>query len=144
MSGGSTGQLQIPVAGYSSACRCDDGGSVVQLREREKDTEGMSKVGLLAPYVTRIALSLFFAVSYLQAVGHDPTAHRCLGKGKPKLMACKKVRYCSKACSYLPPFIIPCHSCHFVALSRGVNRETGKPANRGENIPSVPTAPRLR
>jgi len=74
---------------------------------RGKNTEAMSKVGLwskLAPHVTRIALSPLFAVSYLEAIGRDPAAHRCLvcrAKGKPKLMmctACKKVRYCSKAC----------------------------------------------
>jgi hypothetical protein len=74
---------------------------------RGKDTEGMSKVDLwqpFAPYVTRVALSPLFAVSYLETVGRDPTAHRCFvcrGKGKPKLMtctACKAVRYCSKQC----------------------------------------------
>lgn len=72
---------------------------------RGKNAEAMSKVALwskLAPHVTRIALSPLFAVSYLEAVGRDPTAHRCLvcrGRGKPKLMmctGCKKVRYCSK------------------------------------------------
>ena len=74
---------------------------------RGKDTEGMSKVALwskLAPHVTRVALSPLFAVSYLETVGRDPSAHRCFvcrGKGKPKLMTCtvcKKVRYCSKVC----------------------------------------------
>jgi hypothetical protein len=74
---------------------------------RGKDVEGMHKVGFwskFAPYVTRVALSPLFAVSYLETVGRDPSAHRCSvcrGKGKPKLMtctACKKVRYCEKAC----------------------------------------------
>ncbi|KAA1466938.1 hypothetical protein DENSPDRAFT_61383 [Dentipellis sp. KUC8613] len=72
-----------------------------------KDTEGMSKVALwkkFAPYVTRVALSPLFAVSYLEAVGRDPAAHKCSvcrGKGKPNLKACKackKVRYCSETC----------------------------------------------
>jgi hypothetical protein len=72
---------------------------------RGKDIEGMSKVALwskLAPYVTRVALSPLFAVSYLETIGRDPSAHRCFvcrGKGKPKMMTCtgcKKVRYCSK------------------------------------------------
>jgi len=74
---------------------------------RGKDIEGMSKVGLwrkLAPYVTRVALSPLFTVSYLETVGRDPSAHRCCvcrGKGKPKLMTCtvcKMVRYCSRGC----------------------------------------------
>ncbi|GBE84710.1 hypothetical protein SCP_0606900 [Sparassis crispa] len=74
---------------------------------RGKDTDGMSKVALwknFAPYVTRIALSPLFAVSYLETVGRDPAAHKCSvcrGRGKPKLRACggcKKVRYCSEAC----------------------------------------------
>ncbi|OSX63103.1 hypothetical protein POSPLADRAFT_1181158 [Postia placenta MAD-698-R-SB12] len=57
-----------------------------------------------APHVTRIALSPLFAVSYLETVGRQPSAHRCFvcrGNGKPKIMACgrcNKVRYCSKAC----------------------------------------------
>ncbi|TFY66981.1 hypothetical protein EVG20_g4108 [Dentipellis fragilis] len=72
-----------------------------------KDTEGMNKVALwrkFAPYVTRVALSPLFAVSYLESIGRDPAAHKCSvcrGKGKPKLKACtgcKKVRYCSEAC----------------------------------------------
>ena len=74
---------------------------------RGKNTEGMSRMALwskLAPYVTRIALSPLFAVSFLETIGRDPAAHKCFvcrGKGKPKLkmcMVCKKVRYCSKAC----------------------------------------------
>jgi len=72
-----------------------------------KDTEGMSRVRLwssFAPYVTRVALSPLFAVSYLETVGRDPAAHRCSvcrGKGKPKMMTCigcKKARYCAKEC----------------------------------------------
>ncbi|KAI0942313.1 hypothetical protein AcW1_002972 [Taiwanofungus camphoratus] len=74
---------------------------------RGKDTEGMCKVGLwskLAPYVTRVALSPLFAVSYMETIGRDPTAHKCSvcrGRGKPKIMVCKgcnKTRYCSGAC----------------------------------------------
>ena len=63
----------------------------------------MSRVALwckLAPYVTRVAkLSPLFAVSYLETVGRDPSAHVCIVKGKPKLMtctACRKVRYGQK------------------------------------------------
>ncbi|PCH40852.1 hypothetical protein WOLCODRAFT_117801 [Wolfiporia cocos MD-104 SS10] len=72
-----------------------------------KNVEGMTRESLwrpLAPYVTRIALSPLFAVSYLEAVGRDPSLYRCYvcrGKGKPKIMTCsgcKKVRYCSEAC----------------------------------------------
>ncbi|TFY83364.1 hypothetical protein EWM64_g648 [Hericium alpestre] len=72
-----------------------------------KDTESMSKNALwkpLAPYVTRIALSPLFAVSYLETVIRDPDAQKCYvcrRKGKPKLNACaecKKVRYCSVDC----------------------------------------------
>ena len=74
---------------------------------RGKNVEGMHRVPLwskLAPYVTRIALSPLFAVSYLETVGRDPARYMCFvcrGKGKPKLMtcsACQKVRYCSKIC----------------------------------------------
>ena len=74
---------------------------------RGKDVEGMLKVDAwrpLAPYVTRIALSPLFAVSYLEAILRDPSAHRCSvcrGKGKPKIMTCsrcQKVRYCQKEC----------------------------------------------
>jgi hypothetical protein len=72
-----------------------------------KDIDGMHKVNLwkpFAPYVTRIALSPLFAVSYLEAIGRDPEARRCCicrGKGKPKIKTCtgcKKVRYCSEVC----------------------------------------------
>lgn len=74
---------------------------------RGKDVEALCKVTewrRYAPYVSRLALSPLFAVSYLETVGHDPAAHKCLvcrGKGKPKLMTCKgckKVRYCSATC----------------------------------------------
>jgi hypothetical protein len=74
---------------------------------RGKDVAGMKKVKLwdgLAPYVTRIALSPLFAVSYLETVGRDASRYMCSvcrGKGKPKLMTCstcQKVRYCSKDC----------------------------------------------
>lgn len=74
---------------------------------RGKDIEGMLKVDLwkkLAPYVTRIALSPLFAVSYLETMGRDSASHKCSvcrGKGKPKLQVCagcKKVRYCSPEC----------------------------------------------
>jgi MYND finger len=76
---------------------------------RGKDVKGMKKVELwskLAPYVTRIALSPLFAVSYLETVVRDPLRRRCFvcrlqGKPKGKLMTCSKCqipRYCSKAC----------------------------------------------
>ncbi|KAI0739271.1 hypothetical protein C8Q80DRAFT_1275407 [Daedaleopsis nitida] len=82
---------------HDPLCSCGRGKDVEALR-KEEAWRG------LAPYVTRIALSPLFAVSYLEAVGRDPMAHKCSvcrGKGKPKLMACKgcqKVRYCSTAC----------------------------------------------
>lgn len=74
---------------------------------RGKDTQGMTKVPLwkkLAPYVTRVALTPLFAVSYLETVGRDPSAHKCFvcrAKGKPKILmctGCKKIKYCSRAC----------------------------------------------
>lgn len=74
---------------------------------RGKDVEGMYKVELwkeFAPYVTQVALSPLFAVSYLETVGRDPDAHKCSvcrGRGKPKIKvcaSCKKVRYCSAEC----------------------------------------------
>ncbi|KAF5337737.1 hypothetical protein D9758_016042 [Tetrapyrgos nigripes] len=80
-----------------SICSCGKG----------KDVDGMYKVNLwkhFAPYVTRIALSPLFAVSYLETVGRDPEKRRCFvcrAKGKPKIKTCtgcKKVRYCSEAC----------------------------------------------
>ncbi|KAF8906810.1 hypothetical protein CPB84DRAFT_1769725 [Gymnopilus junonius] len=72
-----------------------------------KDVEGMNKVALwkeVAPYVTRVALSPLFAVSYLETVGRHPDAHKCSvcrRKGNPRLKectGCKKVRYCSAEC----------------------------------------------
>ncbi|KAI0324944.1 hypothetical protein GY45DRAFT_1288114 [Cubamyces sp. BRFM 1775] len=74
---------------------------------RGKDVDGLLKAGewkKYAPYVTRIAVSPLFAVSYLETIGRDPDAHKCSvcrGRGKPKLKACSgctKVRYCSQAC----------------------------------------------
>ncbi|TFK33596.1 hypothetical protein BDQ12DRAFT_766428 [Crucibulum laeve] len=74
---------------------------------RGNDVEGMLAIPLwrkLAPYVTRIALSPLFAVSYLEAVGRDPEARKCSvcrRKGKPRVKectGCRKVRYCSPEC----------------------------------------------
>jgi hypothetical protein len=76
---------------------------------RGKDVEGMKKVELwskLAPYVTRIALSPLFAVSYLETVVRDPLRRRCFvcrlqARPNLKLMTCAKCqipRYCSRAC----------------------------------------------
>ncbi|KAI0665446.1 hypothetical protein C8Q78DRAFT_986538 [Trametes maxima] len=75
--------------------------------ERGKDVDAMLKVAQwcrYAPYVTRIATSPLFAVSYLKTVGRDPATHKCSvcrGPGQPRLKACTgcmKARYCSKAC----------------------------------------------
>lgn len=74
---------------------------------RGKDVEGMRRVALwreYAPYVTRVALSPLFAVSYLDPIGRDPSKYKCFvcrGVGKPKVRwcsACKKVQYCSPEC----------------------------------------------
>ncbi|KAI0816053.1 hypothetical protein BC628DRAFT_1334426 [Trametes gibbosa] len=74
---------------------------------RGQDVDGLRKVEQwrkYAPYVTRIALSPLFAVSYLETVGGDPAAHKCSvcrGRGTPKLKACTgclKIRYCSQRC----------------------------------------------
>ncbi|KAJ8495750.1 hypothetical protein ONZ51_g1508 [Trametes cubensis] len=74
---------------------------------RGKDVDSLLKVDewkRYAPYVTRIAISPLFAVSYLETIGRDPEAHKCSvcrGRGKPKLKACSgcaKVRYCSQVC----------------------------------------------
>lgn len=108
-----------------------------------RDTEGMSKVGSwsnLAPHVTRIALSPLFAVSFLETVGRDPAAHRCLvcrGKGRPKLMACacKKVRYCSKVCLLLLSASIYMSPTHL--FQRHVKRGTGRLINYGANLCNV-------
>lgn len=70
-----------------------------------KDVEGMTKEPLwknLAPFVTRVAISPLFAVSYLETVIRDESLRRCFTcRAKGKLLeciACKKVRYCSKEC----------------------------------------------
>ncbi|KAJ7596033.1 hypothetical protein C8J56DRAFT_853074 [Mycena floridula] len=72
-----------------------------------KDVEGMKKDKLwkpFAPYVTRVAISPLFAVSYLETVLRDPDArrcHLCRAKAKPRLQecsGCRKARYCSKEC----------------------------------------------
>ncbi|KAF8208260.1 hypothetical protein K438DRAFT_1961760 [Mycena galopus ATCC 62051] len=74
---------------------------------RGKNVEGMTKETVwtkLAPFVTRIAMSPLFAVSYLEPIPRDLEAGRCFvcrGKGKPRMnkcAGCKKVRYCSKEC----------------------------------------------
>jgi hypothetical protein len=74
---------------------------------RGKDVDGMGKEAAwkpLAPYVTKIALSPLFAVSYLERVGRemkDSRCHVCRGKGKPKMQTCsgcQKTRYCSREC----------------------------------------------
>lgn len=74
---------------------------------RGKDVEGMMNIShwhRLAPFVTRLALSPLFAVSYLETIGRDPARYMCSvcrGKGKPKLLkcsTCQKTRYCSKRC----------------------------------------------
>jgi hypothetical protein len=71
---------------------------------RGKDTEGMTKEKLwapFAPYVTRIAFSPLFAVSYLETVGRDPEKRRCRvcrKKGVKACSGCQKVRYCSPKC----------------------------------------------
>lgn len=89
---------------------------------RGKDVEGMSKVSLwsqLAPYVTRVALSPLFAVSYLETVGRDPAAKKCFvcrGKGKPKLMTCtvcKRVRYCSRVSRFFLDTTISSENDHW-------------------------------
>lgn len=74
---------------------------------RGKDVDDMSKVrawSQFAPFVTRIALSPLFAVSYLETVLRDPELRRCFvcrKKGNPKLKTCtkcQKVRYCGPVC----------------------------------------------
>ncbi|EAU82305.1 hypothetical protein CC1G_08917 [Coprinopsis cinerea okayama7 len=96
----STGR--IPLTGPTATegnplCACGEG----------KDVDGMMKNPLwkpLAPYVTRIALSPLFAISYLETVARSPDKHKCSvcrGQGKPKLKACsacQRVRYCSTEC----------------------------------------------
>ncbi|TEB27907.1 hypothetical protein FA13DRAFT_1666645 [Coprinellus micaceus] len=77
-----------------------------------KEVEGMLAVPLwkpFAPYVTRVAISPLFAVSYLESVGRARGGGQgrkcavCRGKGKgdaglKTCSGCKKVRYCSDAC----------------------------------------------
>ncbi|KAJ7507372.1 hypothetical protein B0H11DRAFT_1849934 [Mycena galericulata] len=74
---------------------------------RGKNVEGMTKAQVwrnFSPFVTRIAMSPLFAVSYLDSVPKDLEAGRCSvcrGKGKPKMRRCskcQKVRYCSQDC----------------------------------------------
>lgn len=93
-------QGKIPLTQLSDEdplCSCGKG----------RDIEGMSKVNLwskFAPYVTRVALSPLFGVSYLETVGRNPAARRCFvcrEKGKPKVMVCavcKNTVYCSRDC----------------------------------------------
>ncbi|KAL0950293.1 hypothetical protein HGRIS_010272 [Hohenbuehelia grisea] len=72
----------------------------------------------LVPHVTRVAISLLFAVSYLEPIGShfrdaisdqpprprgsgDNVCHMCAGPGKPSLLLCSKcrnARYCSADC----------------------------------------------
>ncbi|KAJ3522846.1 hypothetical protein NMY22_g11710 [Coprinellus aureogranulatus] len=87
---------QVPI------CSCGQG----------KEVDGMLEVPLwkpFAPYVTRIAISPLFAVSYLESVGRARGSGQsrkcqvCRGKGKGDggLKTCsgsKKVRYCSDEC----------------------------------------------
>lgn len=82
---------------HNPLCSCGQG----------KDVEPMTKVLTwrpFAPYVTRIALSPLFAVTYLEPIMRDINSRRCWlcrGKGKPKLKECskcQKVRYCGTEC----------------------------------------------
>lgn len=87
---------QVPI------CSCGQG----------KEVDGMLEVPLwkpFAPYVTRIAISPLFAVSYLESVGRargkgqGRKCEVCRGKGKgdgglKTCSGCKKVRYCSDEC----------------------------------------------
>ncbi|KAJ3746220.1 hypothetical protein DFH05DRAFT_1394437 [Lentinula detonsa] len=82
---------------HNPLCSCGEG----------KDVEEMLGVPLWQPfacYVTRIALSPLFAVSYLEPIGRDINSRRCWlcrCKGKPRLKECsrcRKVRYCSPEC----------------------------------------------
>ncbi|KZP26327.1 hypothetical protein FIBSPDRAFT_782242 [Athelia psychrophila] len=72
---------------------------------RGKDVDGMLKDpawSKFAPYVTRMALSPLFAVSYLETVMRNPEERRCFvcrKKGKMKTCTkCQKVRYCGPVC----------------------------------------------
>ncbi|KAJ2927552.1 hypothetical protein H1R20_g9535, partial [Candolleomyces eurysporus] len=72
-----------------------------------KDVEGMKKVDLWKPfasYVTRIAISPLFAVSYLETVGRSSEPRKCSvcrGKGKPSLKACSG---CKKTLDWVETF----------------------------------------
>lgn len=87
--------IEVPI------CSCGHG----------KEVDGMLDVPLwkpFAPFVTRIAISPLFAVSYLESVGRRGSglARKCevcrsKGKGDGGLKTCsgcKKVRYCSDEC----------------------------------------------
>jgi len=73
-----------------------------------KETENLKRVNLwrhFAPYVTRIAISPLFPVSYVEnfKLGGGPVSQclLCGSNGQPKLMTCsrcKSVWYCSVAC----------------------------------------------
>lgn len=72
---------------------------------RGKDVDVMLKDhswSKFAPYVTRMALSPLFAVSYLETVMRNPEQRRCFvcrKKGKMKTCTkCQKVRYCGPVC----------------------------------------------
>jgi hypothetical protein len=65
-----------------------------------KDVEAISEVALweaFAPYVTRVALSPLFAVSYLETIVEDQCS-TCQKKGTQKCARCKQVLYCSPEC----------------------------------------------
>lgn len=82
---------------HDPLCSCGQG----------KDVEPMKNNKLwapFAPYVTRIAISPLFGVSYLEAILRDPSQKKCFvcrKSRKPNLlecMKCKNVRYCSQDC----------------------------------------------
>ncbi|KAL6305504.1 hypothetical protein BKA93DRAFT_216465 [Sparassis latifolia] len=93
-------QDRIPLTIHSYAdpvCSCGRGNHV----------EGMSAFGEwceFAPYVSRIALSPLFAVTWLETLGQILETHKCFAcgqPGRPRLMTCmrcKSVRYCSREC----------------------------------------------
>lgn len=106
-------------SGWDHGVNCEyAGGSNIPISEKVeeiplcscglgKNTDGLKKEPLwkpFAPYVTRIAISPLFAVSYLESIGRDLEARRCFvcrGRGKPKIKTCskcQKVRYCSDIC----------------------------------------------
>ncbi|KAJ7192595.1 hypothetical protein GGX14DRAFT_479959, partial [Mycena pura] len=73
-------------------CACGEG----------KDVQGMHSVPLwkpLAKYCTRIALSPFFGVSYLETIGRtDRSCCVCRAKAGFTCPKCKKDRYCGQVC----------------------------------------------